>query len=295
MKPENLVTLRVWGDFACFTRPEMKVERVSYPLITPSAARGVLEAVFWEPQMLFWIDSIRVVKRGKWISVRRNEVTQVISLSEAKTWITSPQKAEPIQAGGGAADGTQRNMLALSEVEYLITAEIRLSSLARPPKDNIGKYRDEFHRRAQSGKCHHRPGLGMREFAADFDWEDDPEAALLRRRYELTQQGIETFPWHEDLGLMLYDVFSHTGREKGFQWMSETEVLEAETAFEQALAGVAKGEQTKRKKAYAANPVRHKGEIVAPQPCFFKATLRDGTMDCYPDRVTILTPNPIRT
>jgi CRISPR-associated protein Cas5d len=76
MKPDNLVTLRVWGDFACFTRPEMKVERVSYPLITPSAARGVLEAVFWEPQMLFWIDSIRVVQRGKWISVRRNEVTK---------------------------------------------------------------------------------------------------------------------------------------------------------------------------------------------------------------------------
>jgi len=295
MKPDNLVTLRVWGDFACFTRPEMKVERVSYPLITPSAARGVLEAVFWEPQMLFWIDSIRVVQRGKWISVRRNEVTKVISLSEAKTWMSSPQKAKPIMAGGGAADGTQRNMLALSEVEYLITAEIRLSSLARPPKDNIGKYRDEFRRRAQSGKCHHRPGLGMREFAADFEWEDDPQAALLRRRDELAEQGVEHFPWHEDLGLMLYDVFSHAGREQGFQWMSDTEVLEAGKAFEQSLAGIAKGEQTKRKKAYATNPVRHKGQLVAPQPSFFKAAIRDGTMDCHPDRVRILTPNPIGT
>ena len=295
MKPENLVTLRVWGDFACFTRPEMKVERVSYPLITPSAARGVLEAVFWEPQMLFWIDSIRVVQRGKWISVRRNEVTKVISLSDAKTWMTSPQKAKPIQAGGGAADGTQRNMLALSEVEYLITAEIRLSSLARPPKDNIGKYRDEFRRRAQSGKCHHRPGLGMREFAADFDWEDDPQAALLRRREELARPDIEFFPWSEDLGLMLYDVFNHDAREQGFQWMNDAEVVEAGTAFEQSLAGIAKGEQTKQKKAYAANPPRHKGQLVAPQPCFFKAAIRDGTMDCHPDRVSILTSKPIGT
>ena len=74
MNPSNLVTLRVWGDFACFTRPEMKVERVSYPVMTPSAARGILEAVFWEPQMYYLIDSIRVVKRGQWISIRRNEV-----------------------------------------------------------------------------------------------------------------------------------------------------------------------------------------------------------------------------
>lgn len=295
MKPENLVTLRVWGDFACFTRPEMKVERVSYPLITPSAARGVLEAVFWEPQMLFWIDSIRVVQRGKWISVRRNEVTKVISLSDAKTWMTSPQKAKPIQAGGGAADGTQRNMLALSEVEYLITAEIRLSSLARPPKDNIGKYRDEFRRRAQSGKCHHRPGLGMREFAADFDWEDDPQAALLRRREELARPDNEFFPWSEDLGLMLYDVFNHDAREQGFQWMNDAEVVEAGTTFEQSLAGIAKSEQTKQMKAYTANPPRHKGQLVAPQPCFFKAAIRDGVMDCHPDRVSILTPNPIGT
>src|ERR1017187_6101515 len=70
MKP-NLITLRVWGDFACFTRPEMKVERVSYPVMTPSAARGILEAVFWEPQMLYLIDSVRVVKRGRWVSFRR--------------------------------------------------------------------------------------------------------------------------------------------------------------------------------------------------------------------------------
>jgi CRISPR-associated protein Cas5d len=108
----------------------MKVERVSYPVMTPSAARGILEAVFWEPQMYYLIDSIRVVKRGQWISIRRNEVTRVISLDSAKTWMHSPEKTSPIQAGGGAEDGTQRNMLALQDVEYLITAEVRLTPLA---------------------------------------------------------------------------------------------------------------------------------------------------------------------
>ena len=147
MKP-NLVTLRVWGDFACFTRPEMKVERVSYPVITPSAARGVLEAVFWEPQMYYLVDSVRVVKKGRWVSFRRNEVTKVISLDSVKTWMHSPEKTSPIQAGGGAADGTQRNMLALQDVEYLISAEVRVTSLAHRPEDSLAKYFGEIERRA---------------------------------------------------------------------------------------------------------------------------------------------------
>jgi CRISPR-associated protein Cas5d len=118
MKP-NIITLRVWGDFACFTRPEMKVERVSYPVMTPSAARGILEAVFWEPQMRYLIDSIRVVKRGCWVSIRRNEVTKVVSLDNAKTWMNSPDKVVPLNAGAGAdTDCAQRNMLALQGVEY---------------------------------------------------------------------------------------------------------------------------------------------------------------------------------
>ncbi len=150
MKP-NLVTLRVWGDFACFTRPEMKVERVSYPVITPSAARGVLEAVFWEPQMYYLVDSVRVVKKGRWVSFRRNEVTKVISLDSVKTWMHSPEKTSPIQAGGGAADGTQRNMLALQDVEYLISAEVRVTSLAHRPEDSLAKYFGEIERRARRG------------------------------------------------------------------------------------------------------------------------------------------------
>ncbi len=282
MNPSNLVTLRVWGDFACFTRPEMKVERVSYPVITPSAARGILEAVFWEPQMYYLIDSIRVVKRGQWISIRRNEVTKVISLDSAKTWMHSPDKTSPIQAGGGAADGTQRNMLALQNVEYLITAEVRTTPLASRPEDKREKYLHEIERRARAGKCFHRPGLGMREFAADFWWEDDPDAALVRRCSELNQP-----PPHgeEPLGLMLYDVFDPSARAPGFRWLTEEELTQQADAFEQSLAGLKKGGQTKRRKEFAAARPRSTTAPLKPQPLFFDARLRDGRLDCHPARV----------
>lgn len=178
---EHLVTIRVWGDFACFTRPEMKVERVSYQVMTPSAARGILEAIFWEPQIYYLIDAIHVIKRGRWFSCRRNEVTTIISIDSTKTWMKSSEKVSPIQAGGGAPNGTQRNMLALQDVEYLITAEIHLTDIGRQSGETIQKYRDEVRRRTRSGKCYHRPCLGVREFAADFEWEDDARTASERR------------------------------------------------------------------------------------------------------------------
>jgi CRISPR-associated protein Cas5d len=286
MNSAYLVTLRVWGDFACFTRPEMKVERVSYPVMTPSAARGILEAVFWEPQMYYLIDSIRIVKRGRWLSIRRNEVTKVISLDSAMTWMRSPEKTTPIRAGGGAEDGTQRNMLALQDVEYLITAELRLTALARPPRDNLVKYLDEFERRARNGKCYHRPGLGMREFAADFEWEPDPDAALARRAAELqTPARID-----EDLGLMLYDVFDPGARATGFRWLTNDELAQKAADLGQSLAGVKKGEQTRRRKDFAADCARSSVPPIRPQPVFFHARLQDSRLDCHPDRV--LAPIP---
>lgn len=200
MQNKNLVTIRVWGDYACFTRPEMKVERVSYPIITPSAARGVLEAIFWEPQMCYIIDKIAVVKKGSWFSFRRNEVSAVISMDAAKSWMRGKTPVKFIEAGAGAEHMQQRNMLALADVEYLITAEVRLTKRAKPPRDNLGKYLDEVRRRASRGKCFHRPALGCREFAADFDWVD-PDS------------NIKLANWpEEDLGLMLYDVFDHESR-----------------------------------------------------------------------------------
>jgi CRISPR-associated protein Cas5d len=281
MNTANLVTLRVWGDFACFTRPEMKVERVSYPVLTPSAARGILEAVFWEPQMYYLIDSIHVVKRGHWISIRRNEVTKVISLDSAKTWMASPEKTTPIHAGGGAEDGTQRNMLALQDVEYLITAEVRLTPLAQPPRDNLGKYLREIEGRARAGKCFHRPGLGMREFAADFDWEPDAGAALSRRAAEINMPATI----NEPLGLMLYDLFDHRARAAGFRWLTPEEEARQAADFEQTLTELKKGEQTKRRKEQASSRLRSTIDFIKPAPLFFQASLKNSRLDCHPDRV----------
>ncbi|MGO9302702.1 MAG: type I-C CRISPR-associated protein Cas5c [Candidatus Korobacteraceae bacterium] len=269
----NLITLRVWGDFACFTRPEMKVERVSYPVMTPSAARGILEAVFWEPQMYYLIDSIRIVKKGCWISFRRNEVTKVISVDSAKAWMRSPDKSVPIQAGGGAVDGTQRNMLALEDVEYLITAEVRLTSLASPSHDPASKYLAEIQRRAALGKCFHRPALGMREFAADFEWERDPDEALIRRSAELGQAPGQ---FNEDVGIMLYDVFDHGERKAGFRWLRDEE-LAAPVPLARPKRGVKRGEQP-----------RSTGTVVQPRAAFFRARIEQSKLDCHPDRVQIL-------
>ncbi len=283
---KNLVTLRVWGDFACFSRPEMKVERVSYEVPTPSAARGILESIFWEPQMFYLIDSIRIVKPGHWFSFRRNEVIRVVSIDNARTWMREPEKTRPILAGGGAEDCTQRNMLARQNVEYLITAEVRLSALARPPRDNIGKYVGEFERRARAGKCFHRPALGMREFAADFDFvAGEPDAALHERLAAVGRAA----PWDGGkLGLMLYDVFDHRQRQQGFCWVREDERAAADAAFEQSLGGLKPREAGQRRKARTVS--RHAGAIIRPAPAFFQAEVTAGVMDCHPERVTILSP-----
>jgi CRISPR-associated protein Cas5d len=179
----------------------MKTERVSYQLPTPSAARGALEAIFWEPEMYYLIDSIGVVKRGKWFSFRRNEVQKVISIDAARSWMAGRRAFEPIMAGGGAADAAQRNMLGLAGVEYLITADVRLTSKANPPADNIWKYIEQARTRAVRGKCAYRPYLGVRECAADFEAVDDPTTVALDAGF------------NDEPGIMLYDVFDPRNRE----------------------------------------------------------------------------------
>jgi len=262
---DNSITIRVWGDYACFTRPEMKVERVSYPVMTPSAARGVLEAIFWEPEIYYLIDSIQVIRRGRWFSFRRNEVISVISIDNAKTWMKSPEKVSPIQAGGGAPDGTQRNMLALADVEYLVTAEVHLSDIGKRRGHPLTTYRAEIERRAKNGKCFHRPYLGVREFAADFDLEADARAALERRSAELGKNCKSLWP-EEDLGLMLYDVFDHEQRTQGFRWLT-------------------KDEQESQPKKKAAP--RSEGLLVKPEAVFFQANIKDAKLDCHPQRVRL--------
>ena len=256
----NFVSLRVWGDHACFTRPEMKVERVSYSMMTPSAARGILEAIFCEPQIYYLIDSIRVIKKGKWFSFRRNEVTAVIGAIQS--WMKAPEKVSYIEAGGGASDGTQRNMLALQEVEYLITAEIRLSQLGQSSPHGITKYVEEIKRRASQGKCFHRPYFGVREFAADFELIENAEAELQTRNPNWQKHG-------EDLGLMLYDVFDANVRAQGFKWLTDTELAAMKTAA---------GKKAK-------NLPRFAGQIIKPQATFFHAQIENATMQCHPEQV----------
>jgi CRISPR-associated protein Cas5d len=265
------VTIRVWGDYACFTRPEMKVERVSYPIMTPSAARGILEAIFWEPQIYYLIDSIHVVKRGRWFSFRRNEVQQVISIDSAKTWMKTPEKVSPIQAGAGAPDVTQRNMLSLQDVEYLITAEVCLTEIGRDTPHGLPKYLDEIKRRAKSGKCFHRPALGVREFAADFEFEEDAQAALERRSAEI---GIDWRGQCEDIGLMLYDVFALEVRARGFQWLGDITSL--------APSQASPDHQLKRK--MKETTPRQVGVIAKPEAFFFYANVAQAKLDCHPTR-----------
>lgn len=153
-------------------------------------------------QMCYVIDRIAVVKRGRWFSFRRNEVTSVIGIDQARSWMLGKTPVKFIAAGGGAEDAAQRNMLALADVEYMVTAEVRLTNRAEPPRDTIAKYVGEIRRRAAKGKCFHRPALGCREFAADFDWVEETARVQLDKNWP-----------EEDLGLMLYDVFDHPLRQ----------------------------------------------------------------------------------
>jgi len=165
MKNGSLLSVRVRGDFACFTRPEMKVERVSYPVPTPSAARGILEAIFWKPEFRWEVREIQVLRPVRYFSILRNEVNARASERAARTW----------QQHGGGFDAShrdnraQRHTLALRDVDYVIRANIRLRE---DVKDDPAKYRDQFRRRVAKGQCFAQPYLGCREFAAAFTVAD---------------------------------------------------------------------------------------------------------------------------
>ena len=149
MEKTGKVQVKVWGDYALFSRPEFKVERVSYPVITPSAARGVLESIFWKPEIRYQIRRIGLLKPGKQMAILRNE-------------IASRQGRKPILV---EHDRQQRTSLVLKDVAYLIEAKIHLRPHATEP---VYKYTDQFRRRVERGQYHHTPYLGTREFAAFF-------------------------------------------------------------------------------------------------------------------------------
>lgn len=155
------IHLEVRGDFACFTRPEMKVERVSYDVMTPSAARGVVEAIYWKPEIRWRITRIRVLKPIRFTSLRRNEVAGKIPATTA---------AAVLKSGRGRLgmyvedDRQQRAATLLRDVAYVIEAHFDVVG----GENNVGKHLDQFNRRARDGRCFQRPYLGCREFPADF-------------------------------------------------------------------------------------------------------------------------------
>jgi CRISPR-associated protein Cas5d len=173
--------LRVWGDLACFTRPDMKVERVSYPCMTPSAARGVLEAIFWKPQMRWRVREIWVLKPIEYLSMVRNEVNSKASARAAQAW-------GPRDGYFAEEDRAQRHTLALRCVDYLIRADVEvMPEVGEDP----AKYRDQFRRRVAKGACAYSPYLGTRECIGSFGPRRGDEAPI---KEDL------------DLGLMLYDI-----------------------------------------------------------------------------------------
>lgn len=184
------VKLLIRGRNACFTRPEMKVERVSYDVITPSAARGILEAIHWKPAIRWVIDRLHVLEPIKFQTIRRNEVASKISVRNAKSAMTSGDLAGLSLAVD--EDRQQRAMLCLVDVAYGIEAHFEMTNRAGP-EDNPGKHAEMFRRRAAKGQCFHQPALGVREFPADFEL-------------------VEAFPPTRlaepdlDLGWMLHDI-----------------------------------------------------------------------------------------
>ena len=159
------IKLHIWGDYACFTRPEMKVERVSYDMITPSAARGILEAIHWKPAIRWVIDTIHVLKPIRFESIRRNEVGSKISAS--KVCGGMKRKTTEDLYSLIEEDRQQRASTVLRHVGYIIEAHFELTEQAGAD-DNVGKHLDIFNRRARKGQCFHQPCMGTREFIAHF-------------------------------------------------------------------------------------------------------------------------------
>lgn len=157
------ISVEVWGDYALFSRPEMKVERVSYDVMTPSAARGLLEAIYWHPGMKWVIDRIHVCAPIRFTNIRRNEVKDVVSAPKVRT---------VMERGGELYLATpdsiqQRAAMVLRDVHYVIDAHFEMTAKAAPT-DNPGKFQDIMRRRLEKGQFYHQPCFGVREFPVNF-------------------------------------------------------------------------------------------------------------------------------
>ena len=185
------VKVKVWGDYALFSRPEMKVERCSYDVITPSAARGILEAIDWHPGMKWVIDKIYVKNPIRFTSVRRNEVKSKISANNVLQAYNGADKPLYIST---KEDIVQRASLILRDVCYVIEAHFEITENAND-SDNPGKFKDIIMRRLKRGECYHMPYFGCREFPVNFSICDEEEVHTI---YDEVPE--------KDLGFMLYDL-----------------------------------------------------------------------------------------
>ncbi|MFQ6864506.1 type I-C CRISPR-associated protein Cas5c [Blautia sp.] len=185
------VRIRVWGDYALFSRPELKVERYSYDVITPSAARGIMDAIYYHPGMRWIIDKIYVVKPIRVTSVRRNEVKSKISASNVLQAYNGADKALYMSS---KQEIVQRASVLLTDVEYVIEAHFEMTEKANKT-DNPGKFKDITMRRLKKGECYHMPYFGCREFPAHFALCEEEE---IKTVYETVLE--------KDFGIMFYDM-----------------------------------------------------------------------------------------
>lgn len=186
MKSPPQIKLKVWGDYACFTRPEMKVERVSYDVMTPSAARGLLEAIYWKPQIRWVIDQIHVLNPIQFTNLRRNEVASRIPKNNVMKAMRGDSNSLGVYI---EEDRQQRAAMILRDVAYGIVAHFDLLDNSDP----MQKHYEMFRRRAERGQYFHHPYLGCREFPADFEWIDG-------------DMPVSQLKGERDLGFMLHDI-----------------------------------------------------------------------------------------
>lgn len=217
------ISVEVWGDYACFSRPELKTERVSYDVMTPSAARGLLDAIFWHPGLKWVVDRIHVCAPIRFTNIRRNEVEDVIHAGKVKTAMKTGEEIYLVTSD----NIQQRAAMVLRDVRYVIDAHFEMTARATPT-DNPGKFQDIMRRRVEKGQFYHQPCFGVREFPAQFKpCEELPPCP-------------EELAGEKDLGWMLLDL-DYSDREnitpRFFRAVLRDGVLEVPPMYSQEVRG----------------------------------------------------------
>jgi len=201
------IKLKIWGAYACFTRPEMKVERVSYDVMTPSAARGILEAIYWKPAIAWAVDRIHVLKPIRFDNIRRNELAGKVPLRTVKRAMNDGCSSIEVFIED---DRQQRAAMVLRDVAYIIEAHFDFTG---SEDNNPSKHKEMFDRRAGKGQCFHQPYLGCREFSASFALIEDIPISQLTGK--------------QDLGWMLHDIdFKNNMEAKFFRAVMHNGIIE---------------------------------------------------------------------